>query len=258
MMSGDAYHHGRVTNHDPDAFWSSTGSKVWHIVMSPVNLQFDNIGWEDLECEHASSLMTEFCQRCRTHPPVSELTKRPYKSGSLVKTFETAIRRLELKFASSSQGRNIFNVDDIAAWKRMLKNDSHRNFMEGADESDFLKNSFPIHRKNNARTQIIYTDDFPDETGLNLSKEVSMQNICTALFGRESFPQILKLLFTYYGVGRGGEVKFLNYNRWYYCLKFNMLFMQWFQRKTLKSNPSAFAPDYEIPEMSIWLLLGCY
>jgi hypothetical protein len=87
MMSGDNYHHDRVTNHDPDAFWASTGSKVWHIVMSPVNLQFDNIGWEDLEWEHASSLMTLFYQRCRAHPPVSELTKRPYKSGSLVKTF---------------------------------------------------------------------------------------------------------------------------------------------------------------------------
>jgi hypothetical protein len=74
-----------------------------------------------------------------------------------------------------------------------------------------------IHRQNNPRTQIFYTDDFPDETGLNLFKEVSMQNICTALFGCELIPQTLKLLFTYYGVRRGGEVKFLN--RWYCCLK---------------------------------------
>ncbi|MGL5936119.1 MAG: hypothetical protein ACRCZI_10930, partial [Cetobacterium sp.] len=222
-----------------------------------VHIEFDNIGWEDLECDHSSTLLTEFCERCRLLPPVSDHTKKPYQSSALVKTLENVVRLLQKKFGHKNEGRDIFSREDISEWRRMLSTDHHRNMMEGIDESDFLKNSFPIYRINSERNAIIFTDDFSDQLSRE-SKEVSMQNICMRMFQREEFTPCLKLLFTYFGVGRGGESKFLNYTRWYYCNRFNMLFMQWFQRKTLKSNPSAFAPDYEIPEMSIWLMLGCF
>jgi hypothetical protein len=226
--------------------------------MDPVNLNFNNIGWEDLECDHAATLMTEFCERCRTYPPVSEQTKKPYQSMSLTKTLEHAVRKLQSLFASRNDNKPIFQEDDISKWKKMLKNDHHRNFMEGQDESDFLKSCFPVPRIHNSRNAILPTDDFPDEFRMKESKEVTMQSISISLFASGSFSQNLKLLFTYFGIGRGGEVKFLNYSRWFFCETFNMLFMQWFQRKTLKSNPSAFAPDFEYPEMSLWFMMGCY
>jgi hypothetical protein len=249
--------HGRETHHALDRFWTHTGRKIWQQVMGAVHIEFDNIGWEDLEFDHSSTLLTEFCDRCRLVPPVSEHTKKPYQSSALVKTLENVVRLLQKKFGHKNEGRDIFSREDISEWRRMLSSDHHRNMMEGIDESDFLKNSFPIYRINSERNAIIFTDDFPEDLSRE-SKEVSMQNICRRMFQREEFTPCLKLLFTYFGVGRGGESKFLNYNRWYYCNRFNMLFMQWFQRKTLKSNPSAFAPDYEIPEMSIWLMLGCF
>jgi hypothetical protein len=78
-LSRDNGNHGRATNHDPDAFWVSAESRVWNIVMGRVNLDFDNIGWENLECEHVPSLMTdsEYGERNRAYPPASELLTAP-------------------------------------------------------------------------------------------------------------------------------------------------------------------------------------
>ena len=39
---------------------------------------------------------------------------------------------------------------------------------------------------------------------------------------------------------------------------FCILFVQWFQRKNLKTNPSGFVPDFEFPELCVFLLLGIY
>ena len=38
---------------------------------------------------------------------------------------------------------------------------------------------------------------------------------------------------------------------------YNLLFTQWFQRKTLKSTPIGFAAEFEHPESCVYLALGC-
>jgi hypothetical protein len=88
----------------------------------------------------------------------------------------------------------------------------------GTDASDFLKNRVPIHRQNSWTNDIIFTENFPNNTGriLVMCNKFSMQNICMALFEREEFIPSLKLLLTYFGVGRGGKSKFRNYNILHY------------------------------------------
>jgi len=39
---------------------------------------------------------------------------------------------------------------------------------------------------------------------------------------------------------------------------YNLLFTEWFQRKTLKSTPIGFAAEFEHPESCVYLTLGCY
>ena len=72
------------------------------------------------------------------------------------------------------------------------------------------------------------------------------------------FLESLKVLFTFCGIGRGGEIKFLNYRTRFFCETFNVSFVQWFQRKNLKTNPSGFAVDSDNMETCIFLLLGLH
>jgi len=38
---------------------------------------------------------------------------------------------------------------------------------------------------------------------------------------------------------------------------FDVLFAQWFQKKTLKSTPLGFVPEFEHPESCVFLAVGC-
>ena len=64
--------------------------------------------------------------------------------------------------------------------------------------------------------------------------------------------------FTNSGIGRPGEVKCLNLKKMFWSQEFNALCAQWFQRKTLKSNPTAFVADYDCPALCPLFSLGCY
>jgi len=44
----------------------------------------------------------------------------------------------------------------------------------------------------------------------------------------------------------------------YFDEYYNVLFTQWFQKKTLKSTPLGFVPEFEHPESCVFLALGCY
>jgi len=68
----------------------------------------------------------------------------------------------------------------------------------------------------------------------------------------------MKLAITWKAIARGGEVKFLSYKQMFFDEVYNMLFTQWFQRKTLKSTPIGFAAEFEHPESCVHLALGCY
>ena len=70
--------------------------------------------------------------------------------------------------------------------------------------------------------------------------------------------ELLKILITFKAIGRGGGVKFISYQRMFFDQHFNMLFTQWFQRKTLKSSPVGFVPDFKTPEACVFMALGCF
>jgi hypothetical protein len=94
-------------------------------------------------------------------------------------------------------------------------------------------------------------------------KLVDMLNISKNLFKTAQFGKLLKLLLTFNGIGRGDKVKFLSYQTIFLDLFYNILFVQWFQRKILKANPSGFAPDFVHSDfvhstLCVFLAFGCY
>ena len=109
----------RQTNHNPDAFWNSTGRNVWDKVMAPFGQSIDNIGLEDLEGDNSIQLMSEFVSRCKSSPPISNHTKTPFKGTTLQDTIREACKYLQSKF--SSQLQNLFPEAEVARWRRQVK-----------------------------------------------------------------------------------------------------------------------------------------
>jgi hypothetical protein len=92
---------GRDTQHNPDRFWNSSGRRCWNVVMAPDPL-FDNIGLSDLEGDHAAQLLSEFCLRCKSRPPLSQ-TNQLYAFATLQQTLSAAARMIDRKFTSDNR-----------------------------------------------------------------------------------------------------------------------------------------------------------
>ena len=250
----------RDTGHNPEAFWESTAKPLFDRVMAGHGISFDNIGMDDLVGDNSIRMMSEFTTRCKRNPPVSTHTKRPFSTDSLKKCLLAVIRKIKEKFGNQvdQNAPEMFPENSIAQWKKQLQDDYNRNMMQGEDESEVLKNVFPIPREHCDRTKLFPGHDFPDPLRQQESRRTDMKSIARFLFGRNRYSDLAKVLLTYNGIGRGGEVKFLDYRSMMFDECFNMLFAQWFQRKNLKSNPSGFVPDFEYPECCCFFALGCF
>lgn len=247
----------RQTHYNPDNFWNSTARPLWNKLM---DIPFDSIGWTDLEGDLGIMLLNSFAKKLGDGVPVSDHTGRPYMASTLKDAFKKVIEKLKTKFSANIASSNgeLFPSDDVDAWLKRLRDGHQRQVMEGTDEQNLLKKIFPLPRKHGPRTSIFPLDDIPDPDIQAERKRTDLGSICRKLFKDERFEDLAKIVITYKGIARGGEVKFLSYQRMFYDTQFNTLFTQWFQRKTLKSNPSGFTADYEGPETCVFFSLGCY
>ncbi len=255
-MAANPY--SRDTGHNPEAFWTSTAKPVFDRVMLDFST-FDNLGLPDLVGDNSLLLMSTFANRVGSNPPLSGHTNRPYSTSTLKNVLLAVIRKLEQKFSNSIHNLpDLFPEDEVTKWKKKIQDGRNRTLMEGEEESDVFKNTFPIPIQHSARTTLLPSQDFPDPTRRDASRKVDLVSICKFLFMRERFTDLAKLLVTFKAIGRGGEVKFLSYKRLYFDETYNTLFTQWFQRKNLKSTPSGFMPDFMHPETCVFLALGCF
>ena len=248
----------RDTGHNPEALWESTAKPLFDRVMQDF-ARFDNISLMDLVGDNSILLMSTFANRLANSPPISPHTNKPYSSSTLKAVLQKVVYKLKQKFANATNNLpELFPDDELAKWKKRIQDGRNRTLMEGEDESDVFKNTFPIPREHSARTILFPSQDFPDLLRRQASRRVDLLSIGRYLFQRERFTDLAKLLITFKAIGRGGEVKFLSYRRMMFDETYNMLFTQWFQRKNLKSSPSGFAPDFIYPETCVFFALGCF
>ena len=95
-MNSETTDWSRATGHNPDAFWNSTGLRIWNHVMKPEFL-FDNIGYTDLHADLSLQLMSQFVERCCKSPPVKP-SGDAYAVDTLVKTLEKSMQLLSRKY----------------------------------------------------------------------------------------------------------------------------------------------------------------
>lgn len=248
----------RDTGHNPDAAWISTYRPIWNAIMSHDYGNFDSIAETDLVGDNSILLMSTFATRCSNNPPISRLTGRPYSSDTLKQAIGKFVQKFREKFGDTNNERNFFPQEQIEKWKRQVARGRSRTMMEQDGETELFKNLFPIPQEHSIRTRLLPLSDFTSPNLRMQSRNVDMLNICRTYFGNGSFTEWAKVLLTFKAIGRGGEIKFLSYKRMFFDLTYGMLFTQWFQRKSLKSTPIGFVPEYKNPETCIFLALGCY
>ena len=128
---------GRETGHNPNAFWVSTAKPLFNKVMAGTGQTFDNIGWEDLVGENSIKLMSEFTNRCKQNPPVSDHTKSPFSADTLKKVLLETIRQFQTKFANQAVNQpELFPDSYVSQWKNRLRDDRNRVLMQGEDEGN--------------------------------------------------------------------------------------------------------------------------
>ncbi len=259
--NNNANDYARETNHNPDGVWNSTHHYCWDQVMAPIGLAFDDIEWADLEGDGSILMLARFVQRANTNPPLQRDRSKPYNARTVSECFGAGVRKLREKFRQQI-GNNLqlfFPDDQVKELKNKIKNNLQRNLMIGDNEDDLFKNSFPIPREYSDRCRVYESQNIPEakrnEAG---NPNIDMLYICTNLFMEGKFRKLLKLLLTFNGIGRGGESKFVDYEDMFLDLFYNVLFCQWFQRKTLKTNPSGFVPDFQHSVLCVFLAFGCF
>ena len=111
---------GEGTQHNPDAFWRSTGKHIFNIVMSSIGSPFDSIVLDNLKADNSIKLVVDFCTRCAANRPVSPHHKGPCNANTLVKTLTTAIAKLKSKFGSqwNDNWSPMFPDDEVGRWKK--------------------------------------------------------------------------------------------------------------------------------------------
>ena len=257
---------GRDTGHDAEQFWNSTGLYLWNQVMNESGLLFQNIEWSDIEASNSSLIMRTFVESAKKFPPLHKNGSQPYDDKTVARAFSAGIARLKQKFGAQMRGNkedrgDYFPEEEQESCRKQLKRDRSRNLMEGADDSDLWKGTYPLPRKHCKATDLLQVNNHPTNEFMQAYKMIDFHTVCVRLFALGHYKKLLELIATYNAIGRGGEAKFMNYLNIFFDSYFGLLFCQWFQKKTCKSNPTAFVPDYEHPKMCFyfshgWLLLG--
>ena len=225
-----------------------------------MDLKYANITVDDLVGENYLTLFTDFCSKMGENPPVKP-NGSAYGIASLTKYVRHLILDMKRRHGhidAIKNGPTFFADNDVSQMLKMLESHHGRTLMIGSKESDVFKESFPIPRKHSQQTILLPFNDFPDKECRVLSRTVDLISMAKTLFSRGEFIKAAKILCTFNGIGRGGEIKFLSYDKMFFCGYFNVLFTQWFQRKELKTNPSGFFMDFDHPELCFFFTLGCY
>jgi len=250
--------YARAHNEPADALWRSTAKPMFDDKMADWG-KFDNIALSDLRGDNSILLMTQFCQRVANDPPISRTRKVPYSNDTLKNVLMKIIQKFKEKFEGQADNLPpLFPEASIAQWKKILVSGKSRTLMEGDKEGELFKSCFPIPKKHSRRTILFPADDFTDPQLQRAARKIDLNYLATQLFRTERFTELAKIVITWKAIARGGEVKFLSYKRMFFDELYNLLFTQWFQRKTLKSTPIGFAAEFEHPESCVYLALGCY
>ena len=155
--------YNRRTQHDNRALFNSTARPLWDRIMGEDHIKFNDIQLTDLEGDNSVVLMSTFANRIASNPPISNHTRRPIAASTLEEVINVLVRELKHRFRNVSQNLpDLFPEDEVKAWKKKIKDGRSRIMMEGADDTELFKSTFPIPPEHSARTFLFPTQDFPD------------------------------------------------------------------------------------------------
>ena len=205
---------GRGTGHDAEQFWNSTGLFLWNQVMNESGLLFQNIEWSDIEASNSSIIMRTFVESAKKFPPLHKNGSKPYDDKTVTRAFSAGVAKLITKFGAqmkSNKDGDYFPEGEQDSCRKQLKRDRSRNLMEGADDSDIWKGTYPLPRKNSKATSILQVNNHPTNEFMKGYKMIDFHTVCVRLFATGHYKKLLELIATYNAIGRGGEAKFMNY-----------------------------------------------
>ena len=169
-----------------------------------------------------------------------------YSVSTLCKYLEKARMHARNKFP---QNCTLCDDDFFRRLKENIPKLTGRRLHKGINEDDVVSKAIPLFRKSNNGTKICVDPKQPHQ-----ASGTDLLQIMQALWkSNKSGVHELRaqLNITYSSDGRGGEVKFITYDKMYYDTYFDMPISKWFQQKQISTTATCWTNDYSHPETCV-------
>ncbi|KAL3920402.1 MAG: hypothetical protein SGARI_006955, partial [Bacillariaceae sp.] len=202
---------GRVTQAtDANAFWNSTGYRIWNILMEIQGFAWDNIGLSDLYGGSSLVMLACFKDRNRTHPAISEHTKAPFALNTIIRCLNTAVEKLKVRFNPeilATHGVNapeLFPEADLVTLRAAIKSNHGIVHMQGNEDNSILRDVYPLPPEHTDATRLMPNIDFQGDLREE-SRQIDMTFIARKMFKASRLEELLQLMLTFNCIGRAGE-----------------------------------------------------
>ncbi|KAI2493971.1 hypothetical protein MHU86_20545 [Fragilaria crotonensis] len=219
--------------------------------------KFDELGPNDALGDNLKVVLVNFAEGLLGDPPTKGCTGEggEYTGSTLIKYFNAFKNCLIKKFPEK---RGMLNDQ---AWVKEVEKNLPRllskKIHKGTQEDSVISKVIPLFRKTSKRNSV-YLHPCSD---MMEPLEVDLVGICSGLMNsniRGSQEKKLQYNITHSSVGRGGEIKFINYDKMYWEPFFQVTVAKWFQMKQVTSVPTSWCVDFEYAETCIPTSFACF
>jgi hypothetical protein len=223
--------------------------------------------WADISDDYASAdnalmLLVEFGNYLANE--TNQKTKGgEYTSATLVKYFEYVVADFKKRYKNR---KGYFEVTDseINEIKSNISKFVAARTQTGTEPDDVAEVKcapmFGMATKTPETTVLMPTGD-PNDPVRPMYPVTDLSSICDKLMESKqkgAHAQKLQLCLTRSAVGRGGEVKFIQWRRMWWERKLQCCLARWFIPKQLKVSLTSFMPDYSCLQVCCFFNFACY
>ena len=229
--------------------------------------KFADLTWDDVEADNLQEIYRLYATGLATVPVphgfdsnLQSNSKKILNLDTLVQRFTTWNAMMKEKFRGHEAypSRLADNAEFYTPLIADMKREYKRNLKEWQKDPDLLvghRSVWALYPEPLQDMEIEEKIDLStwaeDESTPGPNKDIeqlfSLEYVCRSLFKKmdpskpRTFSEPLLVLATYYGVGRGGEAKFLNYSRMAWINYLQLFDTKWVQAKTVQDGAMGMA-----------------
>lgn len=239
---------------------------------------YDRLMVEAGECKYGE--ITDYCDLQEyviifadllVHAGLRKTNGDYYSTQVLSQYWRSICKQMKRDFPNNNNSKSLNDATFLEESTKKFNTVAHRARERGKNEDGFVTKTLPLFRETKPGLEVYRTynvecgfdsarnDGQMKPVGVDL-KTILRSLFASAQFGTNSSPfqKMLLLNLTWAAIGRGGEPKFLSYDKMYWEPHFQCVVCKWLQIKQLTVMPTSFTRDASIPELCVLSTFALY